>query len=76
MTLSKYASAQDFSLLELPCCSILLHPTLTNNEESYYTHPKECQERILILMKLQSISLIWGQYENICIKNHIKVGFV
>lgn len=48
----------------------------SNNEENYYTHPEECQERMMTLMELQSISLIWSQYENICIKNHIKVDFV
>lgn len=58
--------------------AILFHTATckSNNEENYYTHLEECQERMMILMKLQSVSLIWSQYENIVIKNHIKVDFV
>lgn len=48
----------------------------SNNEKNYYSHPEECQERMMILMELQSVSLIWSHYENICIKKHIKVDFV
>lgn len=48
----------------------------SNYEGNYYIYLKQCQERILIMMEVQSVSLIWGHYENILLKTTLKADFI
>lgn len=49
MLLPRFLSVEVAILFHIATCK-------SNNEKNYYTHPEECQERMMILMKLQSMS--------------------